>query len=232
MLKAFFTSFFALIRKDFSLFFLRGGGIGQALLLGLLLIFVFSLSQGIGEIIEARVVATLFWLSSAFAMVLIFNSLHALEEQNNAKTGLHLMPSSIHSVWLSKGVLGIFFLLFAQILFLFALIIFCNATLFASFFYLLTFVLLVDMGMATCGALLGALAVGQTGKESLLSIILFPLLTPLLLAGIELVSLLFTNANVNVIEEAQSWLLLVLAFDGIFFALALLLFPFLYMPDE
>ncbi len=33
---------FLLIKKDFMLFFMRGGGLGQALILGLLLIFVFS----------------------------------------------------------------------------------------------------------------------------------------------------------------------------------------------
>ncbi len=231
MVKSFLTSFKALIKKDFLLFFMRGGGIGQALLLGLLLIFVFSLSQEVGAIIEARVLATLFWLASSFAMVLIFNSLHALEEYNNAKTALHLMPSSIHVIWLSKGLLGIIFMLFTQIIFLFALVIFCNAQLFGNVIEFLTFVLLADIGMATCGALLGALAVGQTGKESLLSIILFPLLTPLLLAGIEMLSLLFSNTE-NIFELARSWLLLVLAFDGIFLALALFLFPFLYMPDE
>ncbi len=223
------SALFAIIKKDFSLFFLRGGGIGQSILLGLLLIFVFSLSQGIGEKVEARALATLFWLASAFAMVLIFNSLHALEEHNQAKSGLHLMPSSIHIVWIAKMLCGIFFMFTAQIVFFFALVVFCNAQLYGSLIELLTFLLLIDIGMATCGALLGALAVGQTGKESLLSIVLFPLLTPLLLAGIEAFSLLFMQHTENV---GQSWLFLALAFDGIFLAMALILFPFLYSPIE
>ncbi len=71
-----------LFKKDFTLFFLRGAGLGQAILLGLLLIFVFSLSQEIGEQISARGLATLFWLASTFCMVLIFNNLHALDEHN------------------------------------------------------------------------------------------------------------------------------------------------------
>ncbi len=229
MFKYAFTS---LLKKDFTLFFLRGGGLGQSILLGLLLIFVFSLSQGIGSSVEPRALATLFWLASAFAMVLIFNSLHALEEHNNAKSGLHLMPSSIHAVWLSKGFSGILFMLLAQILFLFALIVFCNGEIHGSIIELLTFLLLVDIGMSTCGALLGALAVGQTGKESLLSIVLFPLLTPLLLAGIEIFSLLFSPSVKSVFVEAQSWLLLIVAFDGIFLAMALILFPFLYSADD
>ena len=39
----------AVARKDLSLTLARGSGLIQALLLGLLLLFVFSLSQGIGE---------------------------------------------------------------------------------------------------------------------------------------------------------------------------------------
>lgn len=216
------------IKKDISLFFLRGGGFGQAILLGLLLIFVFSLSQGIGEKVEPRALATLFWLASVFCMVLIFNNLHALEEHNGAKTGLHLMPCSIHIVWLAKALSGMLFMLVSQIVFLFALIVFCGGEVFGAFAELLTFLLLIDIGMTTCGALLGALAVGQTGKESLLSIVLFPLLTPLLLAGIEAFALLFSPA---VDTFSTSWFMLILAFDGLFLAMALILFPFIYTPD-
>ena len=39
----------AMARKDLALTLARGSGLVQALLLGLLLLFVFSLSQGIGE---------------------------------------------------------------------------------------------------------------------------------------------------------------------------------------
>ncbi len=219
----------SLIKKDFILFFMRGGGIGQSILLGLLLIFVFSLSQGIGESVAPRALATLFWLASAFGMVLIFNNLHALEEVNGAKTGLHLMPASLQVVWLAKGISGIAFMLVSQFIFLFALIVFCNAQLHGQFLDFLTFLILIDIGMATCGALLGALVVGQTGKESLLSIVLFPLLTPLLLAGIEAFSILFT-VDGGVVES--SWLMLALAFDGIFLAMALVLFQFIYGVDE
>ncbi len=217
-----------LIKKDFSLFFLRGGGLGQAILLGLLLIFVFSLSQEIGEHINARSLATLFWLSSTFCMILIFNNLHVLDEHNGVKTALHLMPSSILFIWLSKAICGILFMLLAQTLFFIALIVFCNAVIYIDLLNLLIVLLLVDIGMATCGALLGTLAVGHTGKESLLTIVLFPLLTPLLLAGIEIFANFFSPQSV----EISSWLGIVLAFDALFTALALLLFPFIYTPEE
>ncbi len=228
-----FALIYHLIKKDFLLFFMRGGGLGQALLLGLLLIFVFSLSQEIGGKITERAIATLFWLASVFSMVLIFNNLHGIEEQNQAKTALHLMPSSIHIVWFSKAFCGLIFMLISQIFFFLALMIFCQAKLHGSFLDFLFFLLLVDIGMTSCGSLLGALAVGQTGKESLLSIILFPLLTPLLLAGIDFFSSLFSAGSSNMSLLFQSeWFLIALCFDALFIAMALILFPFIYTSEN
>ena len=46
-------------RKDLALTLARGSGLIQALLLGLLLLFVFSLSQGIGERMSPQAAAAL-----------------------------------------------------------------------------------------------------------------------------------------------------------------------------
>ena len=60
-------------RKDLLLTFTRGSGLVQGLLLGLLLLFVFSLSQGVGERMSPQGAGAVFWLGSAFCQVLIFN---------------------------------------------------------------------------------------------------------------------------------------------------------------
>ncbi len=226
MLKA-RPALYLLIKKDILLFFMRGGGFGQAILLGLLLIFVFSLSLEVGQRASGREIGTLFWLASTFCMVLICNNLHALEEHNNVKTALHLMPNSILFVWLAKSISALIFMFIAQVVFFFALIVFCNAEFKGVLSELLTIFLLVDIGMVSCGALLGSLAVGSTGKESLLSIVLFPLLTPLLLAGIEIFAVFFTSGS----GDFGSWHLIMLSFDALFLALSLILFPFVYTAD-
>ena len=114
----------AVARKDLSLTLARGSGLIQALLLGLLLLFVFSLSQGIGERMSPQAAAAVFWLSSAFCQVLIFNQLYALEEANNARLGLLLCPAPIQGVWLGKAAAGLTLLLLAQVIFLPASVIF------------------------------------------------------------------------------------------------------------
>ena len=175
---------FAMARKDLSLTLARGSGLVQALLLGLLLLFVFSLSQGIGERMAPQGAAAVFWISSAFCQVLIFNQLYALEEVNNSRLGLLLCPAPVQAVWLGKGCAGLVLLVLAQIVFLPAAVVFLGQDLSGPLPEALLALVLTDIGMCALGSLLGALAQGQAARESLLSIVLFPLLTPLLLAGI------------------------------------------------
>ncbi|MFV0421836.1 heme exporter protein CcmB [Oleidesulfovibrio sp.] len=214
--------------KDLRLVITRGTGLTQALLMGLLLIFVFSLSQQIGEVMSPQGAAAIFWLASAFCQVLIFNTLYSLEEVNGARFGLLLAPMPIQAVWLGKGIAGLLLLLCAQLIFIPAAIVFLGQTVSAMWPTGLLIVLLVDIGIIALGSLLGALAQGQAAKESMLSIILFPLLIPALLAGIRIGAAAFSG---QLPEGAESWIGIAAAFDALFLGAGLILFPFIYSGE-
>ena len=222
-------------KKDLKLILTRSGGLSQALLLGLLLVFLFSLSLQTGERLSPQAAATMFWLSSVFCQVLIFQMLYATEEQNNARIGLQLLPSQIQAVWLGKFLAGIILLGLAQLIFIPAMFVFLNQSLGTYLLHACIGILLTDIGICACGSLLGALCVGQSGKESILSIILFPLLIPLLLAAIRLSALgladLTSPAFIDQTEILR-WHGLAIAFDALFCGAALILFPFLYNGDD
>ncbi|MBQ9536513.1 MAG: heme exporter protein CcmB [Desulfovibrionaceae bacterium] len=214
----------ALFAKDLSILGLKGGALAQALLLGLVLIFLFSLAQEPGQTLSLQNAACVFWLSSLFGQVLIFNQLYALEEQQATRTCLLLLPFSITWVYLAKTLTGLCLLLISQSLFLPASLIFLGQSLPAHSLALILYILIIDLGICALGSLLGALAQGQAARESLLSILLFPLLTPLLLAGISLHTQAYSPTTSN-------WLSLALAFDAIFFSVCLWLFPFIYTDE-
>jgi heme exporter protein B len=86
-----------------------------------------------------------------------------------------------------------------------------------------------DIGLVIIGSLLGALSQGQAARESLLSVIVFPLLLPVLLSGITLFAMCFSPDPVG---EPESWLGLILAFDALFAGAGLFLFPFVYSGEE
>ena len=219
----------AIARKDLLLTLTRGSGLVQALLLGLLLLFVFSLAQGVGERLSPQNAAAVFWLSSTFCQVLVFNALYALEERCSSRVGLLLSPPPIQGVWLGKGLAGMLLLLLAQVIFLPATVVFLGQEIQGDWAVALGALLLVDAGMCALGSLLGALAQGEAARESLLSILLFPLLVPLLLAGISLGA---QALGLPSPDGADAWLGLAAAFDAVFAAAGLLLFGFMYTGDD
>jgi heme exporter protein B len=193
-------------------------GLAQPILLGLLLIFVFSLSTGTGgtggaggtvvvdgtggagsmvgagENIHPQAAATIFWLASLFCLTLVFTSLYALEESAAQRIGLLLSPAPVQSVWLGKALAGFAVLLLTQVVFFPATVIFLNQSCagWKNIIAALGVILLTDAGLVILGSLLGALTAGQSARESILSILIFPLLLPLLLAAIQISSALFS----------------------------------------
>ena len=223
------TAALAVARKDLLLTLTRGNGLVQALLLGLLLLFVFSLAQAPGERLSPQNAAAAFWLSSVFCQVLIFNGLYAVEERCASRVGMLLAPAPIQAVWLGKALAGLLLLLMAQSLFLPAAIVFLGQELRGDWPAALAVLALADAGMCALGSLLGALAQGEAARESLLSILLFPLLLPLLLAGIGVGA---QALGVPSPDGPDAWLGLAAAFDAIFAAAGLLLFGFMYTGDD
>ena len=207
-----------------------GQGLTQAVLLGLLLIFVFSLSLPTGQSMPPQGAAAVFWLSTAFGLVLVMNTLYGLEESGGARMGLLLCPAPVHGVWLGKAVAGLVLLLVTQLVFVPAVVAFLGQSFYGHSLGLGLGVLVVaDWGLVVLGSLLGALAQGQAGRESLLSVILFPLLTPVLLAGVKVGAALFSP---DPLPEAADWLGLALAFGAVFSGAALALFGFVYSAEE
>ncbi|WP_295636406.1 heme exporter protein CcmB [uncultured Mailhella sp.] len=220
----------AVCGKDLKLTLSRGAGLMQALLLGLLLVFLFSLSLNAGDRLSPQAAAAMFWLASAFCQVLIFNMLYAVEETAQARLGLVLLPAPVQGVWLGKALAGVLLIMAAQCIFVPAIFVFLGQHLGEAWPTALLGILLGDVGMAASGSLLGALSTGRGGRESLLSIVLFPLLVPMLLAGVRLVSMGMDPDPM--LDDALRWMGLAAAFDGLFLAAGLLLFPFVYSGDD
>ncbi len=212
--------------KDFKQLVSGGSELLQAFLLGLLLIFVFSLSRQPGQVPSTQLVSTIFWLVSAFALVLIANVFYRLEEHSAIRFTLLLAPVPAQSIWFGKCA-GIFCLLFVCQLMWFPLfLLFLGVSFQGSWIDGILLVFSVDFGLAVLGSLLGTFAIGREGRDALLTVLCFPLLLPLLLGAISLGDMLFSGG-----EQQSAWWGLILAFDALFTGAALLLFPFAYTGE-
>ncbi|MDE5831768.1 MAG: heme exporter protein CcmB [Desulfovibrio sp.] len=218
----------AILGKDMRLLVFRSGVIVQSFLLGLTLVFVFSLSMAPGQKSSPQENAAVFWMSSIFFSIMIFNQLYRLEEDNGSRAGLLLANIRTQAIWLGKCLTGFLLLLGAQAIFLPAVVAFLGQSEIAMPGEGFLMLLLADAGISTLGALLGAVSHSAASRDSLLSVILFPLLIPLLLAAVSVGSAVFGADN----AALSSWFGLAAAFDAIFIAAALILFGFIYGGDE
>ncbi len=215
----------ALMAKDLRLVFADGAGIVQPVLLGLILVFVFSLSTPVGEDVSAQAAAAIFWLATSFAVILVFNTLYSCEGANQSRIGLLLAPMPIQYIWMGKALAGGVLLLMAQAVFLPAIVVFLGQDQVVSWPAGIGSILLVDWGLVAVGSLLGAMSQGHSARDSLLSVVIFPLLVPVLLAGISMGAYFLGDGSG---DDLGSWMGLVLAFNAMFTGAALLLFPFIY----
>jgi heme exporter protein B len=92
---------------------------------------------------------------------------------------------------------------------------------------LLLVVTLGTIGFAAVGTLFSALSVNTRAREVLLPILLFPIMVPVLIAGVRATGALLDGETLS---DIAHWLRLVIAYDAIFIAVAFLLFD--YVVEE
>lgn len=218
----------AIMRKDLRLAFAGGQGPVQAILLGLLLVFIFSLSAAPGDRFSAQQALSIFWLSSSFAVVLIFSLLFRFEEENDTATALLLSPMPVQGLWLGKTLAGLVLLVLCQVFFFPAALVFLSLEMNADPLLLGLMVLAVDAGLCIVGGLVGAMGQGHGSKDALLTIIVFPLQVPLLLGGIRIGMALLQG---GALPECADWFGLLGAFDALFAGAALFLFPHVFRGE-
>lgn len=213
--------------KDLLLTAKRGGALVQAILLGLLLVVLFSLS--LGGVAEADPVAAaaVFWLASAFCLTILSTALFSLEETHKARLGLLLAPIPAQAVWLGKSMAALCLLLLVQAALLLASAIFLGRHWTGHIPIALAGLALVDLGVVGLSSLLASLARGQAVRESLCSLVVFPLLLPQFLAGVRMLAAAYGAEG----PPPTDWLGFAAAFDAIFTATALVLFPMIYGGD-
>ncbi|MDQ7031400.1 MAG: heme exporter protein CcmB [Desulfonauticus sp.] len=214
---------FCLILKDIKVLLGRTGTFVQSILLGLVLVFLFSLARPVGDVFSETYASTVFWIASIFSMILIFNSLYLLEQENDMQSALLLSPLTAEKIWLAKSISGFVALLLLQIVLFISTLVFLDQKQINFSFYFLLFFILIDVGLVLIGSLLGALSYGHEIKESFLSLVIFPLTVPVLLAGIKLGGCVWGD-----MIDISGWFKIVLAFDCMYLGIGYILFPFVF----
>jgi heme exporter protein B len=194
--------------------------VGSILPFAATVLIAFGLSLGPGPTLLRTTAPGLLWLAVLFASILAFRRSYEAEGEDGALEGLVLAPIDRASVFLGKAaavsiqLLALESVVLVLVMALFGLSLSDAPLVVAGAF------LLGTVGLAAVGSLFGVLTESARAREAVFPLLVLPLATPVLVAGVKATSLAATGRG----GEAGSWLGLLAAFDLVFVALGTLVF--------
>ena len=207
---------YSLIRKDLIIEYRSKQAFLTTLFFGLLVLVVgnFALATA-GQ--QASVFAPgVLWISFLFAGLLFLNHILYIEKEDSTLSGLLISPATPGQIFLGKMLSSVIFLVALEaILFPVFHILFNFAFTWNSLLLFLVIVL-AAVGYCSLGVLFSTMSLGVKNREIILSVILFPILLPLLIMAVKSSVILLNHLRM---DQFYSWLKLLCAFDVIFFVL-------------
>jgi heme exporter protein B len=212
---------FAVARKDLSVELRTKESLNSAGAFSIVILLLFSFAFDPDAEMARELAGGLLWLVFAFAGALVFNRGFARELPNECLDALLSSSVSSASLVLGKAMASVGILLIIELLSLFVFGIFYNKQWWTHPVELAAVFILASWGICIVGAVFGALTVNLRLRELMLPVIIYPLLLPLLMAAIELTNILLSNQKIG--ESDWLWARLLVVFDVVFTALAMLL---------
>jgi len=165
------------------------------------------------------------WVAVSFAGTLGLNRAFVIEQDKGSLAGLLLAPVDRSAIYFGKMLGNLLFMLVVEAILLPLVMIFFNLTL-LTWQHLLVLGL-GTFGFAAVGTIFSAIAVNTRAREVLLPILLFPVLVPVLVAGVKMTGALLDGETFS---SLSNWLRLTLVYDVVFTGVAYLTFG--YVVEE
>ena len=208
-----------LIKKDIKIEFQTKETLVTLCLFGLLIITVFSLSTENNSLINQNFGAGILWSSVIFAGSIAMVKFFYHEEQNKTLQSLLVMPVPSELILFSKSIVFFLFLSISEIvIFLISSVLF-NLNIFSL--KLIIGSVVFNLGYSVVGSFFGVISSKSSSKEILLTMLLIPIITPILMFIIATTNdVIRSELNSNF----QLWLGVGISFDIIFLTLMSYLF--------
>jgi heme exporter protein B len=163
-----------------------------------LVVFHFALPDSAGD----DAARGLLWIAILFTALLGLGRVYEAERQQGLLEGLLLAPCDRSAIWLAKTASVVLFLVLMEAIALPAFALFyapVDAAMVAA-------VLLADVGIASVGALLSAMALASRTRELILPLLFLPLAIPIVIGGV----------GASVADEPARFLWFLGLYDAIF----------------
>ena len=182
-----------------------------------LVLFAFALDADRGLL--TRETAGLYWIAVLFSGLLALQRTFSVEAADGNRDGLRLSGLDPAGIFLGKAGAVALELLVLQVI-LGAGVALMYGTTFRSWLLLVITCLVATTGVAAAGSLYGVLAAGLRVRETLLPLLLLPILAPVLLGATRS----FEAALAGVPSDGWPWVELLAAFAATYVAFGVLAF--------
>jgi heme exporter protein B len=189
-------------------------------LFGLLVAILTSLAFFLDDVTARKIAPGVLWISASFAGVLAMGRSWAREREADAIRGLLLAPIPRASIYAGKaiGTAILVLVIDAVLLPVVALLFHVDA---ASCLPVGGVLALGTLGYVAMGTLFAAMSVRTRARDLMLSVVLFPLAAPGLVAGVVATREILGGAP---LDEIGDWIRILVAFDLVGIVCGLVLF--------
>ncbi|WP_214480367.1 heme exporter protein CcmB [Bacillus sp. SM2101] len=170
------------------------------------------------------VVPGMVWVITIFAGILGLNRSFLAEKNQDSLHGMIVAPIDPSSIYFGKMLANFIFVLLVQLISIPLLFILFDFRLLGNVPLFLAVIFLGTFGFISIGTFLAALTANSRSSEMLLPIVLFPIVSPIIIAAVQATKILLVN--LENLSSAISWMQLMIGYDLVFFVICFLLFEY------
>ncbi|OIJ17578.1 transcriptional regulator [Anaerobacillus alkalilacustris] len=189
-----------------------------------LVIVTFSFAFDPSNNTVRAIIPGLIWVITIFAAILGLNRSFLSETKNDNLYGMIVSPTDPSSIYLGKVLANFVFVLLVQLISIPVLFLLFDFRFVGNLALFVGVVFLGTFGFISVGTFLAGLAANSRSSEMLLPILLFPIVSPLLIAAVQATRILLID--IEQLSSAISWMQLMGVYNLLFFVLCLILFEY------
>jgi heme exporter protein B len=193
--------------------------VNQILPFALVVVVLFAFGFDTQSQILSLVTPGLFWVTGFFTLQLGVQRAVTIESENQTQDGLLVMGVDSKGIFIGKVGSLVLEAIALEVVLALAVAVLFNSPL-HNLDLLAGSALLADIGIAAVGLMLATIARGSKASESLLPLLLFPVVSPVLLAATKV----WEYGEINRLASAIPWLELLVAFSLIYLIVGILFY--------
>ena len=184
-------------------------------LFALLVVTLGSLAFYTDPVSSPNVAPGVLWISILFCGILLIGRSWSLERENDAVFGLLMSPMPRSAIYVGKTLSALLLLFIVELLLVPLCLVFFQIEPGGVMLPLLALVFLGSVGFVSTATLFSAVGIRTRARDLMLSVLVFPLVAPALLASAVATRELFGGASTT---EILGWMRILAAFDLLFVA--------------